>query len=230
MLLITIISLVLITFLEQRNNINYKNIENSKEILLIDNLSHISGSFEKNLINECVKNNYSLIVKKDAGVNYFKKLSGNYALIILRMHSTSKYNTTWLFTTEEYKPNKYYLEQIAGEIHGAKVDYNTGTYFVLNSYYITHYIKQNIKTDCVVLMGCSGLKSQDMAQAWTDVGAVSFAGWRGDISLNMTDAYTKDLIKSYFQYGLKEGILDKYPSMDNEGDILSLFVYRGNEN
>ena len=132
-----------------------------------------------------------------------------------------------MFTSEEYKPNSYYLEQLAGEISGARVDYLSDTYFVLSSDYFKHYLIGNIKADCVILMGCNGLVSEDMAQAWIDAGASSYVGWCGDISINMTDVYTKDLVQSYIKKGLKQGILDHLPSKELKEEDPAFVVYVG---
>ena len=185
--IIIIVVVILLTNYKQLINFPPSNEEKERVILLVDNLSEINDDFRTDLEALCSENNYELVVKNDADVNFFKKFNGTFSLIILRLHSTNQNNITWLFTNEEYQANKYILEQLAGEIHSARVDYSSRVCFVLSSYYIRHYLTEKIKADCVILMGCNGLDRDDMAKAWIDAGALSYVGWKGDVSINKTD-------------------------------------------
>lgn len=197
----------------------------TKDLLLIDNLSHLSQNFEKELNELCEDYGYNLVVERDADVKYFKNLEGTYSLIILRLHSTNQNNVTWIFTNEPYKPNKYILEQLAGEVHSASVEYNSGVYYVISSYYIQHYLPSKINTDCVILMGCDGLITDDMADSWIKAGSSYYVGWDGNIPINKTDIYTKEIVENYLREGLEKGLVQNLKTNNYQVNESSLRLY-----
>ena len=206
-----------------------KNIEPYPNgVLLIDAL--YSGDYFKDELQKiCEKNNQVLEIKdENVTVNYFSEISGNYSLVILRLHSTCQRNLTWMFTGEPYSPTKYVLEQLAFEVHSAKPDNTSTNYFVVSSYFIEHYLSGKITSDCVILMGCNGLITTDMGNAWIKAGSNSYISWNGDISLQDTDRYTLKLVDSYFRNGFKEGLVNVLPSIEYKAGNSWLLIHLGN--
>jgi len=196
-----------------------------KSILLIDNLYNIDDSFQSQLESLCNESGVELYVHQDADVSYLMKLKGSYSLIILRLHSTCQYNVTWAFTCEKYNPDKYVIEQLAGEIHSARVTYQSDYLFVVSSYFIMQHLPDRIDSDCVILMGCNSYDISDMAQAWIKAGASHYVGWNGDISLTDTDEITLMLVENYLKDGVILGVVNVLPSNDFSSGDSWLRVY-----
>ena len=116
---ILVIILILLTF---TSKISTKKEEYaSKGVLLIDTLGP-SEFFQNELKNICEKNNEFLEIKENnITVDYFKEISGDYSLIILRLHSTCQSNVTWMFTGEQYSPSKYISASISDSLSASKV-------------------------------------------------------------------------------------------------------------
>lgn len=79
------------------------------------------------------------------------------------------------------------MKQLDGEIHSARVDDSQERVYVVSSYFIKHFLSERIETECVILMGCNGLDSKDMGEAWIEAGASSYVGWIGSIRIEETD-------------------------------------------
>jgi len=208
-----LILILLLVSLVTKNSITKVN-PNSNGVLLVDSLD-FGDQFQDELQDICEMNNEVLEIKDtNVTVKYLKEISGQYSLIILRLHSTCQRNVTWMFTGELYTPSKYILEQLAFEVHSAKANNMSDSYFVVSSYFIEHYLSNKIKSECVILMGCNGLTKTDMGKAWVKAGANSFVSWSGDISLQETDYYTLRLVENYFRNGFDEGLANVLPSTD----------------
>lgn len=224
--LMFLIIAIFIVFLLNRSHIP-ENIDDppNRDVLLVDGLTAIDDEFKNIVERMCLENGYNLIIVEDVTVQFFKELEGDYFLIILRLHSTHQSNSTWIFTNEVYKPNKYILEQLAGEVHSARTSYGSETYFVISNYYIEHYLTDSITADSVILMGCNGLEKEDMANAWIKAGSKTYLGWTGDIGLSETDYYTQKILEIYFHEGEVSDIVQKLPSSDFETIESSLLIY-----
>ena len=135
---------------------------------------------------------------------------------------------TWIFTGELYTPRKYILEQMAFEVHSARANNMSGSYFVISSYFIEHFLSNRIESDCVILMGCNGLSNSDMGEAWIKAGSNSFVSWSGDISLQETDYYTLRLVENYFRNGFEDGLAKVLPSTDYRSGDSWLSIYLKN--
>lgn len=55
----------------------------------------------------------------------------------------------------------------------------------------------------VILMGCDGLRSQRMAEAFIDRGAGAFVSWDQPVSAGHTDTATEELLRLYLSDGLE---------------------------
>ena len=196
----------------------------AEKILLVDSLNGLDDGFGEALSVICGSYGMGLETLQSPSVVSFREIEGDYSLVILRVHSTCKNNVTWIFTSEPYVPDRYILEQLAGEVHSAYVDYNSERVFVVGSYYIEHYLRDRISADCVILMGCNGAQSQDMGVSWVLAGSSYFVGWSGDVELSETDGVTLELIDAYLKRGVEEGLLD-FVSSGVGDDASSLLIY-----
>ena len=141
----------------------------------------------------------------DVTVDFYRNLAQHgYNLIIIRSHSgTMGYETnineitgTYLFTTESYSSLRYPKEQISGEIAKASVDSGQPSFFAVGPKFITDSMKGKLDNTVVIIDGCSGLYSQDLANAFIVKGATAYLGWNNSVRLDYADEATLNLIKN----------------------------------
>ena len=141
----------------------------------------------------------------DVTVNLYRNLAQNgYKLIIIRSHSGAMcYDTnvnrsigTYLFTTESYSTLKYPKEQLNDEIVMARVESGQPNYFAIGPKFITDSMKGKFNNTVVIIDGCSGLYSQDLASAFIAKGATAYLAWNASVRLDYVDGATLNLIKN----------------------------------
>lgn len=150
-------------------------------------------------------------------VDFYRSLpTRDYDVVILRVHSgivVERDATTGqethteyvsLFTGEPYSESKYVEEQI-GRLgrsiyyEGAPPLFGTGPGFIEES------MEGRFDNTLIVLMGCDGLRSTRMAQAFLDKGAGAFVSWSKRVSASHTDAATLRLLELLLLEGLAIG-------------------------
>jgi hypothetical protein len=112
---------------------------------------------------------------------------GRCDVLVLRVHSTCSRGEVWLFTGEEYSPDRYVIEQVADEVHRARPSLESRHVFAVGSTFVSRFMADSLKGTVVLLMGCDGLKSEDLAAAFTGCGASAYVSWDGPVSLPHTD-------------------------------------------
>jgi len=138
-------------------------------------------------------------------VDFFSSLpTKHYDMIILRAHSgrhsladgtlTDDAN---IFTGEPYDRAKYPGEQRAGFLGKANYfEVNPPIYwFSIRASFIRQKVDGRFKDAKVILMGCDGLRSTKMAEAFLEKGAKAFISWDGGVSTDHTDKATTSLLK-----------------------------------
>jgi hypothetical protein len=142
----------------------------------------------------------------DVTVNFYRNLAKDgYNLIIIRGHSgamryenVSERNSTgtYLFTTESYSTLKYPIEQLNGEIVEASLESDQPSFFAIGPKFITNNIKGKFNNTVVIIDGCSGLYSQDLANAFIAKGATAYLAWDAYVHLDYVDTATLSLINN----------------------------------
>jgi hypothetical protein len=126
-----------------------------------------------------------------------------YNIIILRVHSTSHrslegetYITpTILFTSEPYSTTTHVSEQLADQVFQvAYTATDSKSYFGIGYNFVCYGMKGTFKNATIIMMGCEGLVSINMAAAFTSKGAKVYFGWDGKVSASHTDQATIDLL------------------------------------
>ncbi|MFC2006150.1 hypothetical protein ACFLVG_04250 [Chloroflexota bacterium] len=151
---------------------------------------------------------------EEVTIDLYRELpSHNYRLIIFRAHSTSlgwssnigqETFRTCIFSSEPYSERKHVLEQITERVVVAKLIVQDLEYFGIKSEFITNMAGEF--TDAVIIMmGCSGLYIEDMAQAFAGKGTQSYIGWDADVSLDYVDEAGVYLLKQLCQPGVTIG-------------------------
>jgi hypothetical protein len=127
-----------------------------------------------------------------------------YSLIILRVHSSSHRSSEGqayitpavFFTSELYSKTRYVSEQLADKV--LRVSYGTSDskeYFAIGPKFVITEMKGEFKDATIIMMGCEGLISTHMAQAFTSKGAKAYIGWNGGVSASHTDQATAQLLQ-----------------------------------
>lgn len=134
-------------------------------------------------------------------VDFYRDLpSHDYDLIVMRIHAglvTEDGRPTddvSLFTGEDYSETKYVEEQATGLV-GRSVYYEgADPLFGIGPDFVNYAMRGKFDDTLIVMMGCDGLRSQKMAQAFIDRGAESFVSWSQTVSAEHTDASTRRLL------------------------------------
>jgi hypothetical protein len=152
-------------------------------------------------------------------VNFYRDLpKRGYDFIVLRTH-TSDYRTELtkaaehdtpqrsigLFTNERYSRTTHLDDQYAKRL---MIDSYADrpikdTYFGITPEFITESTHGRFDGATVVLMGCSGLETNDLAQAFLGKGAKEFVSWDRPVTAEHTDAATSALLTNLFAGGLE---------------------------
>jgi hypothetical protein len=141
----------------------------------------------------------------DVTVDFYRNLAQHdYNLIIIRSHSGAmgyepdikRSVGTYLFTTESYSTLKYPKEQINDEIAMASVEPGQPSYFAIGPKFITDSMKGKLNNTVVIIDGCSGLYSPDLANAFIVKGATAYLAWDAPVRLDYVDGATLSLIKN----------------------------------
>jgi hypothetical protein len=135
-------------------------------------------------------------------VEFYGQLpSCGYKLIIFRAHSGllgSKGQTikrTCLFTNEPYGQTKHVAEQLSDQLAKARIDENHPWVFGIGDEFVTQSMEGQFDNTVIVMMGCSCLYLDDLAQAFIDKGASAYLAWNLTVDLDYVDRATAYLIR-----------------------------------
>ena len=113
----------------------------SRSAIVIDSIS-VDSEFRTMSMTLLSENGYQTIYiyGEEVTVEFFKNLPKK-DLYILRVHSTCINNRTWIFTGEQYSPEKYPILQLTDLIHRARTSINSSHYFCVSPEIIREYTK-----------------------------------------------------------------------------------------
>jgi len=144
---------------------------------------------------------------EQATVEFYRNLPAwGHELIILRVHSAlgrvGDRPADWvtLFTSDSYDKTSYRKDQTKQRL--SKVSYYQGgpEYFGIMPGFIKSSMKGKFQGTTIIIMGCDGLRSDTMAEAFVQKGAKAVVAWDGLVSPQHTDAAIERLL----QYLLKD--------------------------
>lgn len=136
-------------------------------------------------------------------VNFYRNLPTHcYRLILLRVHSGSatEGEIMDLFTSELYDESKYVGEQMKTRLGAvALLPYQPGDplYFSITHGFVRSSMKGKFNNAVIIMMGCEGLKWNNMAEAFIEKGAQVYVGWNELVSASHTDQATIDLLRRF---------------------------------
>ena len=143
---------------------------------------------------------------EDVTVDYFRDLpTHDYDLVLLRTHVARLEDATGerpalaeIFTAEPYSTTEHVWEREQGYIGSVAYfgDEEGGEpYFGIGPAFVLERMNGRFNGSTIVMMGCSGLFSEAMAEAFIRKGADAFVSWNDLVSAQHTDAATSLLVE-----------------------------------
>lgn len=142
-------------------------------------------------------------------VDFYKDLpTGGHRLLILRNHSSlvgtggELTDDAGLYTSEPYDKRKYLDDQIAQRLMVARYHEGGPEYFGLMPDFVRSSMRGTFNDATVIMMGCDGLRSDMLAEAFVRRGAQAVVSWSGPVGADHTDAATEHLLDHLLIDGL----------------------------
>ena len=155
-------------------------------------------------------------------VDFYRQLpTHGYELIIFRAHSgllaenEEIKDRTVLFTNEIYRWFRYYEEQMDDRLVMARIGEGYPMVFGIPPKFIRESMNGKFNDTVVIMMGCSGLFLEDLAEAFIDKDASVYLAWNGTVELYYVDEATPYLIRQ-----LCSGSLTIEEAVDGTMDVI----------
>ena len=166
--------------------------DNSLKAAFIDSLygTHPNVEFTRSLNKTLREVGFKVDIYqgKEVTVEFLKKMTGGYRLIILRMHSALSANKElYLFTAEPYSAGKHVQEQYFRLVKEAYATEDSQPVFAVNWGFITRLMTGKFNGTLVIAMGCDGALDPLMAQEFINQGATGYVAWNGPVLLFHSD-------------------------------------------
>lgn len=135
-------------------------------------------------------------------VDLYGKLSTHgYGLMLFRVHSGpnrgEQGQPVGLFTSERYDTSSYVLEQLTDLVsRGWIFNPSEPGLFVVTPNYIRERSVTDYGRAVIILMGCYGIFTRELPQAFIDRGASVVIGWNGSVDLYHTDQAMLKLLET----------------------------------
>jgi len=172
-------------------------------------VDQLSGTFPNPSFNDNAK---TLLVGAGYTVDYyspdqvtvdlFRNLPlKNYGVVIIRAHSTGwkPGDPITIFTSELWRSDRHVYEQLTERVQISNL-YPTlprnQEYFVVTSSFVRDSMQGRFSNSIVIMMGCTGLKDSEMAQAFESKGARVYVSWDKSVTADRTDIATIALVRS----------------------------------
>lgn len=135
---------------------------------------------------------------------YHQLLSYGYKLILFRAHSGllgrkgEAIKRTCVFTNEPYNQTKHVAQQLSDQLAMARIDENHPWVFAIGDEFVTQTMKGEFDNTAIIMVGCSCLYLEDLAQAFIDKGASAYLAWDGTVDLDYVDRATVYLMRQLY--------------------------------
>jgi hypothetical protein len=144
---------------------------------------------------------------QDITVDFYRNLPArDYSLIIFRAHSgllgngAGNIEKTFLFTNEPYSDTSQIRDTFFNRLSRASVD-DGPPLFGIGADFVNRSMRGNFNNAVVIMMGCSSLERDDLAEAFIGKGASAYTGWNSSVGLYYAEDVTLTLLgKLYREY------------------------------
>jgi len=203
--LFAVLMIALIVFAVQNWLVQPRSQEplSSKKVALIDQLSIAfpNPSFKEEFIKISESAGFTTDVYAGSEVNidlYRVLPSMGYRLIVFRVHQSTPVeyllpssrpvtgSPVYLFTGEPYNERQYVVEQLSDLIVPAREINGSSIYFAIGPQFVQS-MQGRFPNTVIVLAGCSGLYSADLADSFIVKGASVVFGWQRFVQMDYTD-------------------------------------------
>ena len=122
-------------------------------------------------------------------------------LIIFRAHSgligskEERIERTCLFTNELYSETEHVAQQLSDQLAMARVDEYRPWVFGIGDEFVARSMEGEFDDTVIIMMGCSCLYLEDLAEAFIDKGASAYLAWDATVDLGYVDGATPILVK-----------------------------------
>jgi hypothetical protein len=134
-------------------------------------------------------------------VSFYRSLpTRGFEIIILRVHSATNPENGELaiFTNERWSDTKAsttYLNDILNDrLARVRVEEDSPSYFGITSNFVKA-MNGRFDNTIIIMMGCDGLKTERMAEAFIQKGAKTYIGWDGPVTPQYVDEATTKLLE-----------------------------------
>lgn len=134
-------------------------------------------------------------------VDFYRKLPEmGYKVIIFRSHAGllgsggNVIQKTCLFTNELYSQTAHVSEQLTDQLAQARVDADHPWVFGIGADFVNHSMQGRFDHTALIMMGCSTLRVDDLANSFVNKGASVYLGWNASVSANYVDNTTLVLL------------------------------------
>ena len=194
--------------------------------VIVDQLSSMreNETFIANVTKELEDYGFEVEIYQhnDITVGFYEQLpSHGYKLIIFRAHSgllaenEEIKDRTVLFTNELYRWFRHPEEQMDDRLVMARVSEGHPMVFGIPPKFIRESMNGKFDDTVVIMMGCSGLFLEDLAEAFVDKGASAYIAWNGTVELYYVDKATP-----YLMGQLCSGDLTIKEAVDGAMDVI----------
>ncbi len=211
---LTILALLIISLLSlPACNQAYNLSSNSLKAAIVDQLYSLqpNPAFIHQMTQELEDYGFEVDLYQgdEVTVDLYRRLpSYGYKLIIFRAHSGllgregEIIKRTSLFTNEPYNQTKHVAEQLSDQLAMARIDENHPWVFGIGAKFVTQSMEGKFDNTVIIMMGCSTLYLDDLAQAFIEKGASTYLGWDASVSLDYVDKATPILVTNLFSKGM----------------------------
>ncbi len=158
------------------------------------------------------------VPRTDVTVDFYRRLANRgYKFIVLRTHTsdtsyrldqatrqTVKEDHVRIFTNELYSDQKYVKDQLDSRLTiGTYPQYGSkDRYFSIDPGFVRDAMSGRFHGTTIVLMGCGGLNTLDMGDAFISKGVSQLVGWDHSVSADYTDTATERLLEHMLRDGM----------------------------
>ncbi len=145
---------------------------------------------------------------EEVTVDFYRDLPRRgYDVILLRVHAGIIYETdratgertvteqVTLFTGEPYSKTKHVEEQIGPRLFRTVYYEGASPLFGIGPLFVEDSMRGRFDGTDIIMMGCDGLRSRHIAEAFLDRGADTFISWSRSVSADHTDAAIERLLE-----------------------------------
>lgn len=187
--------------------------QSANKAALIDQLSltYPNPSFTEEFIrmSEAVGLTPEIFTGSEVTLDLYSRLpSMGYRIIVFRVHQSTPAEVllpmdhpvtgypVYLFTGEPYNEHKYVVEQLTDLVVPAREINGSNVYFSIGPKFVQLSMDGEFQNTVIILAGCSGLYSAELADSFIIKGASVVLGWQRFVQMDYTDKAIERLLKA----------------------------------